>query len=181
VTAKPALPTLATVWLDGCSGCHMSVLDLDERLLELLTDRAELVYSPLVDRKDYPDEVDVCLVEGAVSTTDDLRRIREVRARTRILVALGDCAVTANVPGMRNPIGPRPLLVRAYDENVTGDGGPPTREVPELLPTSTPVHRVVHVDVFMPGCPPSADRIHHVLDELLAGRLPGPEHARFGG
>jgi NAD-reducing hydrogenase small subunit len=176
-----ARPRLATVWLDGCSGCHMSVLDLDERLLELLADRAELVYSPLVDRKDYPDGVDVCLVEGAVSTTDDLRRIHEVRARTRILVALGDCAVTANVPSMRNPIGPGPLLARAYAENVAGPRrGPPAAGVPELLPRSEPVHRVVAVDVFMPGCPPSADRIHHVLDELLAGRLPSPEHARFG-
>ncbi|HEY6708792.1 MAG TPA: NADP oxidoreductase, partial [Actinomycetota bacterium] len=77
-------PRLATVWLDGCSGCHMSFLDMDERLLEL-GQRAELVYSPLVDRKDYPDGVDVCLVEGAVSSEDDLAKIRMIRERTRIL------------------------------------------------------------------------------------------------
>ena len=106
-------PRLATVWLDGCSGCHMSFLDMAERLLEL-GQRAELVYSPLVDRKDYPDGVDVCLVEGAVSSEDDLAKIRMIRERTRTLVSFGDCAVTSNVPGMRNPIGPLPLLERAY-------------------------------------------------------------------
>ncbi|MGD0436813.1 MAG: NADP oxidoreductase, partial [Bryobacteraceae bacterium] len=97
-----AKPTLATVWLDGCSGCHMSFLDMDERLLDL-AEKADLVYSPLVDRKDFPDRVDIALVEGAVSNEDDLVKIRKVRAHTRILVSLGDCAVTSNIPGMRNP------------------------------------------------------------------------------
>ena len=97
--------TLSTVWLDGCSGCHMSFLDMDERLLDVAA-RADLVYSPLVDVKEFPAMVDVTLVEGAVSSEDDLEKIRMVRAHTRILVSLGDCAVTANVPGMRNPYGP---------------------------------------------------------------------------
>ena len=97
-------PRLATVWLDGCSGCHMSFLDMDERLLEI-AERADIVYSPLVDTKEYPADVDVCLVEGAVSSEDDLHKIRLVRERTKTLVSFGDCAVTANVPGMRNPIG----------------------------------------------------------------------------
>ena len=96
---------LATVWLGGCSGCHMSFLDMDERLLEI-TERADLVFSPLVDTKEYPAHVDFCLVEGAVSSEDDLRRIKLVRERTDTLISFGDCAVTANVPGMRNPIGP---------------------------------------------------------------------------
>jgi NAD-reducing hydrogenase small subunit len=94
---------LATVWLDGCSGCHMSFLDLDERLLDL-AEQADLVFSPLVDRKDFSAEVDVTLVEGAVSSTEDLEKIKKVRAHTKILVSLGDCAVTANVPAMRNPL-----------------------------------------------------------------------------
>jgi NAD-reducing hydrogenase small subunit len=100
-------PTLATVWLDGCSGCHMSLLDMDERLIDVLA-RADLVYSPLVDLKVFPETVDVTLVEGAVSSEEDLHKIRHVRARTKLLVALGDCAVTSNVPGMRNPFGWRP-------------------------------------------------------------------------
>ena len=171
---------LATVWLDGCSGCHMSFLDLDERLLDL-AERVDLVYSPLVDRKDYPDGVDVCLVEGAVSSHDDLEKIRLVRARTRVLVSFGDCAVTTNVPGLRNPIGPEPLLQRAYVDNVTDNPGIPVRTVPRLLPEVLPVHRVVDVDVFLPGCPPSADTIHEALLSLL-GTPPadGGRRLRFG-
>ena len=173
-------PRLATVWLDGCSGCHMSFLDMDERLLEI-GQRADLVYSPLVDRKDYPEDVDVCLVEGAVSSEEDLDKIRTIRARTRILVSFGDCAVTSNVPGMRNPIGPAPLLERAYLENATLNPQVPSEVVPRLLPASLPVHRVVEVDVFLPGCPPSADLIYHTLEELLEGRVPDTARgARFG-
>jgi NAD-reducing hydrogenase small subunit len=172
-------PRLATVWLDGCSGCHMSLLDLDERLLEI-AGRADIVYSPLVDIKSYPPDVDVCLVEGAVSSEEDLHKILLVRERTRTLVSLGDCAVTANVPAMRNPIGVGPLLDRAYVENVTLRPGPPTSDVPALLPMARPVHRVVPVDVFLPGCPPSADLIYHALVDLLEGRVPDTSGARFG-
>jgi NAD-reducing hydrogenase small subunit len=173
-------PRVATVWLDGCSGCHMSFLDMDERLLEI-GQRADLVYSPLVDRKDYPEDVDVCLVEGAVSSEEDLEKIRTIRARTKILVSFGDCAVTSNVPGMRNPIGAAPLLERAYLENVTLNPQVPSEVVPRLLPASLPVHRVVEVDVFLPGCPPSADLIYQTLDELLEGRMPDTARsARFG-
>ena len=173
-------PRVATVWLDGCSGCHMSFLDMDERLLEI-GQRADLVYSPLVDRKDYPEDVDVCLVEGAVSSEEDLDKIRTIRARTRVLVSFGDCAVTSNVPGMRNPIGAVPLLERAYLENATLNPQVPSEVVPRLLPASLPVHRVVDVDVFLPGCPPSADLIYHTLDELLEGRMPDTARsARFG-
>ena len=164
-------PRLATVWLDGCSGCHMSLLDMDDRLLEIAA-RADLVYSPLVDTKEFPHSVDVTLVEGAVSSEDDLRRIVEIRARTTTLVSLGDCAVTSNVPGMRNPIGEAPLLHRAYVENATINPGIPDSVVPRLLRRSRPVHKVVDVDVFLPGCPPSADLIYFVLDELLDGRTP---------
>ena len=135
-------PRLATVWLDGCSGCHMSFLDMDERLLEI-AERADIVYSPLVDTKDYPEGVDVCLVEGAVSSDEDLAKIRRIRDRTRILVSFGDCAVTSNVPGMRNPIGPLPLLERAYLENATDNQQLPSRVVPRLLEAALPVHRVV--------------------------------------
>ena len=172
-------PRVATVWLDGCSGCHMSLIDMDERILDIF-ERADLVYGPLVDFKDFPEDVDVCLVEGAVSSEEDLHKIRLVRERTKTLVSFGDCAVTSNVPGMRNPIGVAPLMDRAYRENVTLNPQMPTSVVPPLLPMSKPVHRVVKVDVFLPGCPPDADLIYTMLDDLLAGRVPDAAGARFG-
>jgi NAD-reducing hydrogenase small subunit len=172
-------PTIATVWLDGCSGCHMSFVDLDERILEII-DKADLVYSPLVDRKDYPEHVDFCLVEGAVSSEEDLHKIRMIRERTGTLISFGDCAITANVPGMRNPIGVGPLMDRAYLENVTLNPRIPLEVVPPLLPTARTVHRVVKVDVYLPGCPPSADLIYESLVALLEGRTPDTSGARFG-
>lgn len=172
-------PRFATVWLDGCSGCHMSFLDMDERLLDI-AQLADLVYSPLIDVKEYPADVDFCLVEGAVSSEDDLHKIKLVRERTRTLISFGDCAVTANVPAMRNPIGVQPLLERAYLENVTHNPGVPLEVVPALLPMARPVHRVVPVDVFLPGCPPSADVIHRSLVDLIEGRTPDTTGTRFG-
>jgi NAD-reducing hydrogenase small subunit len=164
------LKTLATVWLDGCSGCHMSLLDMDERLIEL-SSQFTLVYSPLVDRKTFPDRVDVTLVEGAVASEDDLKKIRKIREHSRVLVSLGDCALTGNVSAMRNTCGPQPVYLRVYEQNVL-QPQLPTIGVPALLDRVRPVHEVVPVDVFVPGCPPSADTIYQVLSELLAGHVP---------
>ncbi|MGB6687392.1 MAG: hypothetical protein WBE76_06075 [Terracidiphilus sp.] len=171
---------LATVWLDGCSGCHMSFLDMDERLIDLAA-LVELVYSPLVDAKEFPPDVDITLVEGAVSSDEDLHKIKAIRGRTKLLVSLGDCAVTANVPAMRNPFPVQAIYDRAYRENVTLAPGTPDKIVPRLLPYARPVHEVVTVDLFIPGCPPSADVIHYTLTELLAGRQPElSSRTRFG-
>lgn len=167
---------LATVWLDGCSGCHMSFLDMDERLLDVLG-QADLVYSPLVDYKEFPDHVDITLIEGAISSEEDLEKIKMVRERTKILVSLGDCAVTANVPSLRNPIGVKAVLDRVSDGQLPRQPS----SVPLLCATARPVHTAVKVDVFVQGCPPSADTIHFVLLELLAGRLPDVTNlTRFG-
>ena len=131
--------------------------------------------------KNFLEDVDVTLVEGAVSSEEDLHKIKIVRARTKTLVSLGDCAVTANVPGMRNPFGTKAVLDRAYRENVTFDPGIPDQIVPALLPNSRPVHEFVNVDVFVPGCPPSADTIYYVVSELLEGRTPDvTSKTRFG-
>ncbi len=171
---------LATVWLDGCSGCHMSFLDMDERLIELAS-LVDLVYSPLVDAKEFPPDVDITLVEGAVSSEEDLHKIRKIRQQTKLLVSLGDCAVTANVPAMRNPFSVQAVCDRAYRENVTLTSGTPDQVVPRLLSYARPVHEVVPVDVFIPGCPPSADVIHYALTELLEGREPQlSSKTRFG-
>ncbi len=164
-------PRFATVWLGGCSGCHMSFLDLDERLLELAA-RADVVYSPIADAKEFPEDVDVTLVEGAVANADHLEAIRKVRANTRVLLAFGDCAVTGNVTALRNLV---PL------DQVLATAGYPELEapVPKLLPRVLPVHKVVAVDAFLPGCPPSADQIWAAVTALLDGR-PVPPGARFG-
>jgi NAD-reducing hydrogenase small subunit len=166
-------PTLATTWLDGCSGCHMSILDLDERLIAL-AQRVDVVYGPYVDAKAFPDSVDVTLVEGAVSSEDDLHKIQHIREHTKFLIALGDCAITGNVPAMRNAYMPQTVLARAYEH-------PPDRCVPRLLPTARPIHELVKVDLFIPGCPPPANAIFYALSELLDGRIPDlREKTRFG-
>jgi NAD-reducing hydrogenase small subunit len=171
---------IATVWLDGCSGCHMSLLDMDERLIDLAP-LIELVYSPLVDAKEYPENVDVVLIEGAVSSGEDLEKIRKVRSRTKILISLGDCAVTSNVPGVRNQFSVADVEHRAYIENAQNNQHVPRQVIPPLLPKSRPVHEYVKVDLFIPGCPPSADTIHFALSELLAGRIPDlSDKTRFG-
>ena len=159
---------LATVWLDGCSGCHMSFLDMDERLLELAS-LVDLVYSPLVDAKEFPDMVDIVLVEGAVASVDDEKKIRRVCAHSKTLVAIGDCAITGNVPAMRNPIGPDAILQRAYIENASAQQQIPCVVVPRLLPIVRPIHEYVAVDLYLPGCPPSADTFHAALTALITG------------
>jgi NAD-reducing hydrogenase small subunit len=171
---------LATVWLDGCSGCHMSILDMDERLLEI-AELVDIVYSPIVDTKTYPDEVDIALVEGAVASVDDEKKIRKIRAHTKMLVAMGDCAITGNVPSMRNPFGPEAILNRAYIENASAQPQIPCIVVPELLRIVRPIHEFVKVDVFLPGCPPSADTFHTALTALITGApLDIPALTRFG-
>jgi NAD-reducing hydrogenase small subunit len=167
---------LATVWLGGCAGCHMSFLDLDEFLIDL-ADAVELVYSPIMDVKQYPENVDLCLIEGAVCNHDNLEILHQIRARTKTLVAFGDCAVTGNVPAMRNQLGlgnAENVLQRAYVENAQNNPGVPQADgiVPQLLARVVPVQEVVHIEYFLPGCPPPAARIKALVGQLLAGAEP---------
>ena len=171
---------LATVWLDGCSGCHMSILDMDERLLTI-AELVDIVYSPIVDTKEFPDQVDIALVEGAVASVDDEKKIKKIRAHSKLLVAMGDCAVAGNVPSMRNPIGPEAILNRAYIENASAQQQIPCVVVPQLLRVVRPIHEFVKVDVFLPGCPPSADTFYTALTALVTGApLDVPALTRFG-
>jgi NAD-reducing hydrogenase small subunit len=171
---------LGTCWLDGCSGCHMSVLDVDEGIVAVLK-KADIVFGPLVDAQEFPEGTDVAVIEGAVSNQDDLKLAQAIRARTRVVVALGDCAVTGNVPSMRNGIPTRKLLERIYIEGATVTPGLPTDGVPPLQKHAVPVHDVIKVDVHVPGCPPKPNAILLVLSELLEGRRPDlGSKLRFG-
>ena len=198
---------LATVWLAGCSGCHMSFLDLDEELFAL-AEVADLVYSPIADVKHFPDDVDLVLVEGAVANADNLELLREVRAKSKVLVAFGDCAAHGNVTALRNPLGdPAVMVAEAYADaaerlhgrlpgvdlpvapEYTGiaypDPVPGSRDadvVPALLPRVLAVHEVVRVDATLQGCPPSARRIGLAVQALLKGETPDLPAAerRFG-
>ncbi len=176
----------ATVWLAGCSGCHMSFLDLDEWLIDL-AQKVDVVFSPVgSDLKEYPDNVDVCLVEGAIANEENLALALELRQKTKLVISFGDCAVTANVPGMRNMLkGADPVLRRAYLE--LGDVTPQLPHepgiVPPLLDKVVPLHEVIPVDIFMPGCPPDAQRIRATLEPLLNGEHPlmeGRAMIKFG-
>jgi NAD-reducing hydrogenase small subunit len=171
---------LATTWLDGCSGCHMSLLDIDEAIVAV-AQQADVVYGPLVDAQEVPPDIDVAIVEGAVSSEDDLEKVRALRRNARILVALGDCAVTGNVPMMRNPLPVKGILERVYIEGADAAKGVPNEIVPTLLKQAAPLHDVVKVDLHVPGCPPSARSILFVLKELLEGRVPDLKSSvRFG-
>ncbi len=165
--------TVATAWLDGCSGCHMSFLDIDDRLVELM-DKVKFVYSPLVDSKVLPDTVDIGILEGAVSSEDDVAKAHLFRRHCRYLISLGDCAVCGNVPSMRNLFPLAAVMDRAYVENVQVNPQWPTDRVPKLVEPVRPLHAVVPVDLYVPGCPPSANAIWFVLTELIAGRTPNP-------
>jgi NAD-reducing hydrogenase small subunit len=171
---------IATMWLDGCSGCHMSLLDIDEALIEIAP-KIDLVYGPLVDAQEFPEDVDVTIIEGAVSNQHDLELIKYARERTGILVALGDCATTSNVPAMRNPFPVKSILDRVYVEGADVQKKAPSAGVPALLRYAIPLHDVVKIDVHVPGCPPAASSILFVLTELLAGRIPDlKSKVRFG-
>jgi len=178
---KPKKINLATIWLSGCSGCHMSFLDQDERLIEL-AEKAHIVYSPIVDIKVFPENVDVTLIEGAVGNEEQLNLLKEARSRTKILVSLGDCAVTGNVTALRNALSDsdKAVLQRAYVETADVNLQIPT-DIPKLLRQAHPLHETVKVDYFIPGCPPSADLINYVLTELLSGRTPNMEgRSKYG-
>lgn len=161
---------LATAWLGGCSGCHMSLLDLGE-LLVGLADRIELVYGPLVDAKQYPEQVDLALIEGAVANLENLELLQQIRKNSRLLVSFGDCAITGNVTSLRNIFKVDDLLTGVYQ---AGPGSLPRsgedgHVLPELLPRVLPLHQVVEVDAFIPGCPPAPERILVAITAALNG------------
>jgi NAD-reducing hydrogenase small subunit len=172
---------LATVWLGGCAGCHMSFLDIDERLIDAVS-LVDIVYSPVADIKKFPDNVDVTLVEGAVCNSDNFREAKEIREKSKVVISFGDCAVTGNVPSMRNRLDIKNMISEVYS---AGPGAAPPGEVdvmPVILDKVLPLHQVIPVDLYLPGCPPDPERIWTALVTLLKGEpldLP-PEMRSFG-
>lgn len=167
-------PKIASVWLAGCSGCHMSLLDIDERVLDLLK-LCDVAATPITDYKlgGFP-EVDIGIVEGAVTNTDNIEFLHELRAKSKILISLGDCAGWGCVPFMRNFFPLQEVLEHGYIwTSSTVDGVIPDGEdVPKFTEVVQPIRKYVTVDFHIPGCPPSADTIFYCLAELLSGNQP---------
>lgn len=166
---------LASDWLDTCSGCHMALLDIDERIIELIK-HVEITSTPITDLKHPPKEgVDVGILTGAVGNTHQQEVTEEMRERCKILVAMGDCAVFGGICTMRNFIDKEVALKRGYVETESTDSGgsvPRSPELGKLLDQVKAVDQVVKVDIHIPGCPPPADAIWFAVTELLEGRIP---------
>jgi NAD-reducing hydrogenase small subunit len=167
--------TLCADWLDICSGCEMSLLDIDERILELIK-HVQILSTPVTDLKHPPKEgADVGILTGAVSNDHQLKVAQTMRDRTKILIALGDCAVLGGICTMRNFFDTEEVLRRAYVETEStapGQQVPRSCEIAKLFPQVRAVNQVVKVDLHIPGCPPPADAIWYAITELVAGRIP---------
>lgn len=167
-----AKPKVATAPLTGCFGCHMSLLDIDERILEL----CELVTfdkSPIDDIKSFTGRCEIGLIEGGVGTEENVEVLREFRRHCNTLVSVGECAIMGDIPAMRNPIPLKECMEQAYltGPNIHNPAGkvPSDPELPLVLDRVYPCHEVVKIDYFLPGCPPSADTIWRALKALLTG------------
>ena len=170
---------IATVWLGGCSGCHMSLLDIDERILEVAK-LADIVKSPVVDGKELP-EVDITLVEGSVTSDEHYQELLHIREKSKYVVAFGDCAVMTNVTGMRNYFDLDDVFNASYVNAISNDAEGNVPNHPALLRLNdkvVPLQEVVDVDFVIPGCPPSADTIFYVLFEFLNDRIPNLSEAK---
>ena len=164
---------LATCSLAGCFGCHMSFLDIDERIVDLV-EHVEFDRSPLDDMKTLSGECDVGLIEGGVCNTENIETLRAFRKNCKVLIAVGACAISGGVPALRNNIDVRELLEESYINGMGVDNGqiPTDDELPHILEKVSPIHEVVKVDFFLPGCPPSPDAFWRVLNSMVAGEQP---------
>jgi NAD-reducing hydrogenase small subunit len=168
----PVKVRIATTSLAGCFGCHMSLLDIDERLFEL-AGKAEFDRSPLTDIK-HCGPCDIALIEGGVCNSENVHVLRELRANAKILVAVGACAINGGLPAMRNHLDVGNILKQVYGETIPDDP-----ELPLPLDKVYPINEIVRVDYFLPGCPPSADAIWKYLTDLITGRMPRLEQRMF--
>lgn len=168
-----AKPKVATASLAGCFGCHMSLLDMDERLFELVG-MIDFDRSPINDIKRFTGTCRIGLIEGGCANEANVEVLQDFRRNCDLLVSVGDCALNGGVPAMRNFVPLRECLAEAYKNSptVVNPSGvvPSDSEIPLLLDRVYPCHEVVEIDYFLPGCPPSADAIWEALTAILAGR-----------
>ncbi len=174
---------IATTSLAGCFGCHMSFLDIDERILQLV-ELIEFDRSPLTDIKHcgLNGPVDVGIIEGGVCNAENVHVLREFRKNCKVLVALGACAVNGGLPAQRNHLDLRDILEEVYHTSIglaEGSQIPNDPELPLPLNKVHPIHEVVKIDYFLPGCPPSGDAIWKFLTDLIAGRTPHLTHEQM--
>ena len=163
-------PLVATGHFTGCFGCHMSLLDIDDRILQLV-ELVEFDKSPINDIKTFTRPVDIGIVEGGISNDENVEFLRLFRKNCKILIAMGACALTGGVPAMRNTVPLKECLQEAYLDCPTVSGGiiPNDPDIPIMLDKVYPCHEVVKIDYFLPGCPPSADTLWAALTALLSG------------
>ncbi|WP_457611809.1 NADH-quinone oxidoreductase subunit B family protein [Methanocaldococcus sp.] len=166
---------IATTWLCCCSGCHISLLDLHEELLNLL-ENVELVHCPvLMDVKEIPDEIDVALIEGGIRNEENLEIAKEMRKKAKVVIAFGTCATFGGVPGLGNLYSNDEILEKVYKTTLTtknDEGIIPSEEVPPLISRVKPLSEVIDVDYFIPGCPPNPEIIANIIKALLEGKEP---------
>jgi len=166
-------PRVATTSLAGCFGCHMSLLDIDDRILKLI-DLVEFDRSPIDDVKHISQRCAIGLVEGGCANEENVAVLREFRANCDVLISVGDCAIMGGIPALRNNIPLEECLEEAYlkGRTVYNPCGkiPDSPDIPLLLNKVYPCHEVVKIDYHLPGCPPPADTLWAALVALLEGR-----------
>ena len=173
-------PTIATTSLAGCFGCHMSILDIDERILDLV-ELVEFDKSPITDIKKFTRKIDIGLIEGGCCNTENIEILKDFRKNCTVLVAVGECALMGGVPAMRNGIDLEKCFDEAYISGPTVQLNtekiiPNDPELPKLLPRVYACNEIVEIDYFLPGCPPRADLIWEALTALLEGRSIEPNY-----
>ncbi|MCS7165858.1 MAG: NADP oxidoreductase [Candidatus Calescibacterium sp.] len=166
--------TVATIWCEGCSGCHMSFLDMDEKLLDLIKKGMTFSASPLTDLKIPPHGTDIGIIEGSVATDTQEEEVKMMRERCKIIVAIGNCAVFGGIPTMRNKYKVSEILSRAYENAETNYNShiPSAEDISKLLEKVKPVDKVIKVDYYIPGCPPKPEAIYETLLKIIEGEKP---------
>lgn len=168
------MPKVATAWFESCAGCHMSFLDMDERVIDLVKLGVTFSASPVTDLKVPEDDVDIGIIEGSIGNTAHEEEAKMMREKCKIIIALGDCAVFGGIPTMRNRFDKREVLEKGYYYAETNHNKhiPSSEDISKLLDKVKAVNEVIKVDYYIPGCPPPPDSIFTALVNLVEGKKP---------